>query len=175
MIRYILTFICAFCTYLVLTAGSGDIWLWSAFELVAGGIIAVVVALAAAKWFCPGDDYRMASPIRWVLLCLYLCIPFFLELIRANIDVAIRIITGNINPGIVKVNPGLKTGFGRLLFANSITLTPGTLTMDVDEKSGDFYIHMLSVPKEMVKQKTADAADLFSFVTIHEWVRRIAE
>ncbi|WP_245618806.1 hypothetical protein [Methanogenium cariaci] len=38
MIRYILTFICAFCTYLVLTAGSGDIGLWSVFEIVAGGV-----------------------------------------------------------------------------------------------------------------------------------------
>lgn len=175
MIRYLLTFICAFCTYLVLTAGSGDIGLWSAFEIVTGIIIALVVAVASAKWFCHGDDYRMAHPLRWVLLGLYLCIPFFLEVIRANIDVAVRIITGNISPGIVRVNPGLKTGFGQLLFANSITLTPGTLTLEADKKTGDFYIHMLSVPGEMVKQKTADADGLFSFFKIREWVRRIAE
>ena len=159
----------------MLTAGSGDIWLWSAFEIVAGIIIALVVSAASAKWFCPNDDYRMVHPARWVLLGLYLCIPFFLELIRANIDVAIRIITGKISPGIVKVNPGLATGFGRLLYANSITLTPGTLTLEADEKTGDFYIHMLSVPREMVKKETADAAAIFSFFKIHEWVRRIAE
>ena len=44
-----------------------------------------------------------------------------------------------------------------------------------DEKTGDFYIHMLSVPGDMVKQKTADSDGLFSFFKIHEWVRRIAE
>lgn len=175
MIRYLLTFICAFCTYLVLTAGSGDIWLWSAFEIVTGGIIALVVSVASAKWFCSGDNYRMAHPARWVYLGLYICIPFFLELIQANVDVAIRIITGNINPGIVKVNPGLATGFGQLLFASSITLTPGTLTLEADEKTGNFYIHMLSVPQEMAKKKTVDAAEIFSFFKIHEWVRRIAE
>ncbi|WP_245618812.1 Na+/H+ antiporter subunit E [Methanogenium cariaci] len=138
--------------------------------------MALVVSAASAKWFCPGDDYRMAHPLRWVLLGLYICIPFFLELIRANIDVALRIITGNISPGIVKVNPDLATGFGRLLFANSVTLTPGTLTLEADVKTGDFYIHLLSVPpKEMVKQKTVDAAALFSFFKIPAWVRRIAE
>jgi multicomponent Na+:H+ antiporter subunit E len=175
MIRYLLTFICAFCTYLVLTAGSGEIGLWSAFEIGAGVIIALVVAAASTKWFCPSTDYRMANPLRWILLGIYICIPFFLEIIRANIDVAIRIITGNINPGIVKVNPGLKTGFGQLIFASSVTLTPGTLTLEANEKTGAFYIHMLSVPQDMVKKKTVDAADLFSFFKIHEWVRRIAE
>ena len=47
-----------------------------------------------------------------------------------------------INPGIVKVRTKLKSQMGRLLLANSITLTPGTLTLELD---GEWlYIHLVT-------------------------------
>jgi multicomponent Na+:H+ antiporter subunit E len=57
----------------------------------------------------------------------------FIEIIKANLDVALRVIKPviPINPGIVKVKTKLKTPMGRLILTNSITLTPGTLTVDI--------------------------------------------
>ena len=48
-----------------------------------------------------------------------------------------------IEPGIVKVKTTLKSELAKLFLANSITLTPGTLTVDV--KGDDFYIHWIKV------------------------------
>jgi len=38
-----------------------------------------------------------------------------------------------INPQIVKVPTALKSDFSKLILANSITLTPGTLSLDVED------------------------------------------
>ncbi len=49
-----------------------------------------------------------------------------------------------IRPGIVKIKSILKTDTGRSALANCITLTPGTLTIDVTD-DGIFYVHWLNV------------------------------
>lgn len=68
---------------------------------------------------------------------------FSLELVKSNIDVMRRVVAPRvrINPAIVEVQTRLKTESGRLALANSITLTPGTLTTDI---IGDrLYIHWI--------------------------------
>jgi multicomponent Na+:H+ antiporter subunit E len=58
-----------------------------------------------------------------------------------------------LNPGIVKVRTRLKSRMGRLLLANSITLTPGTLTVDID---GEWlYIHWVTVASADIEAATA--------------------
>ena len=68
---------------------------------------------------------------------------------KANVDMARRCFTGctDINPGIVKVPVGLKSDYGQAALSNSITLTPGTITMDVAEQEGQtyYYIHWIDV------------------------------
>ena len=94
---------------------------------------------------------------------------------RANLDVAMRVITGRINPGIVRISPGLKTDLGVLLLANSITLTPGTLSVEVDEESGDLFVHVINVSEELAAKEIADEKDLFPIFNLVGWIRRIAE
>jgi multicomponent Na+:H+ antiporter subunit E len=67
--------------------------------------------------------------------------------IRANIDVAYRVLHPSmpIRPGIVRVSTTMRTASARTLLANCITLTPGTLTMDLSE-DGTFYIHWINIP-----------------------------
>jgi len=89
-------------------------------------------------------------------------------LIKANIDVAYRVITGKINPGIVKISPQLKSDAAITMLANSITLTPGTLSVDIDEDNNDLYIHWINVTD--LKPSIEDICGNFP-----EWVRRIAE
>jgi multicomponent Na+:H+ antiporter subunit E len=57
------------------------------------------------------------------------------EIIKSNIDVAGRILSPRlpISPNIFTVRAGQKTDLGRVTYANSITLIPGTVAMDVDE------------------------------------------
>jgi len=57
------------------------------------------------------------------------------EIIKSNIDVARRILSPNlpISPTVFTVRAGQKTELGRVTYANSITLVPGTVTVDVNE------------------------------------------
>jgi multicomponent Na+:H+ antiporter subunit E len=92
---------------------------------------------------------------------------------KANVDVAYRVITGKINPGIVRISPDLKTDLGITMLANSITLTPGTLSVDIDEDKNDLYIHWINVKKEALKKSPVECR--FVCAGFEKWVRRIAE
>jgi multicomponent Na+:H+ antiporter subunit E len=169
MLNFIVTFLLSLVAYLVLTASSGEIaGLWSIFEVIAGIILSVIVAFTARKVLFQKGSYRMLNPVRWVIFLVYIIGPFFWAMAKANIDVAYRVITGRINPGIVKISPGLKTDLGITLLADSITLTPGTLSVDIDEKNNDLYIHWINVTT--LTPTTSDICGNFP-----QWVRRIAE
>ena len=76
---------------------------------------------------------------------LILYIPWLLwAIIKANIDVAKRILSPRlpIAPRIVRVNGTQKTDLCRVIFANSITLTPGTVSLDLDEE--EIVVHALT-------------------------------
>ena len=75
-------------------------------------------------------------------------IVFIWECIKANFDVAYRVLSPKmpIKPGIVKVRSTLKTDIARVFLANSITMTPGTITVDIIDD--DFYIHWIYVSSQ---------------------------
>lgn len=175
MISFIVTAVFAFLVYLLLSAGSGNLGMWSPAELGAGVVISLVVAAISRGFFCKNRDYRMLNPIRWLVLIFYGLVPFFIEMAIANIDVAYRVITGKIRPGIVRLSPGIDTDLGILLLANSITLTPGTLTVAVDEKTGDFYVHMINIDEGVEKKGTCADSDVFTLFKFPDWIRRITE
>src|SRR5665648_665953 len=162
MIDFIITFLLSMLTYLVLTASQGEVWgLWSIFEIITGILLSLIVAFVANKVLFQKRTYRMLNPLRWVIFLVYLIGPFFWAMAKANIDVAYRVITG-------KIYPGLKTDLGITLLADSITLTPGTLTVDIDEKNNDLYIHWINVTT--LKPTTQQIC-----VNFPQWIRRIAE
>lgn len=169
------TALLAFLFYLLLSAGSGTILFWSSDEIFAGLIVALGAGVIAHSFLCRSKSMRMMNPIRLLLLVLYIAGPFLVELTKANLDMAYRVITGNIRPGIIKVNSGMKTDLALTMLANSITLTPGTLSVDVDEQSHDLFIHVINVDEEMEKKGVVEAEELFSYMDIPGWIRRIAE
>jgi multicomponent Na+:H+ antiporter subunit E len=80
---------------------------------------------------------------------------FFKELVKSNFILAGVVLSPDlpINPGIVKVRTKLKSRMGRLMLANSITLTPGTLTVELD---GEWlYVHWVLMEADDVEQATA--------------------
>lgn len=65
------------------------------------------------------------------------------EILYANIDVAYRILHPKmpINPGILTIDTEFRNDVLRTAFANAMTLTPGTVTVDV--RGGTFTVHAL--------------------------------
>jgi len=155
MKAFIVTTIMCLIVYLLLTTGSGTeiLGLWSFIELAFGILLSVIVGFIARTVFIK-DSYRMLNPVRWFLFLGYLIGPFFVALAKANLDVAYRVITGKINPGIVKISPQLKTDLGITMLANSITLTPGTLSVDIDPDTNDLYVHWINVDTKALEKKT---------------------
>lgn len=80
---------------------------------------------------------------------------FLYELIKANIQVAYEVMTPNLNmkPGIVALPLDVKSDFGITMLANLITLTPGTLSLDVSEDRKFMYVHSMYIhdKKEFIK------------------------
>ena len=112
-------------------------------ELLIGIVIAALLSLFTYKSF---SQIKSDNNIFKRITSFITYIPIFIiEIVKANIDVARRVINPNlpINPGIVKINTDLKSDYAKLFLANSITLTPGTLTMDV--KDENLYIHWIDV------------------------------
>jgi len=68
------------------------------------------------------------------------------QIVLANIDVAYLVWhpKQNIAPRIIKVPFSMRTSLGTMIYANSITLTPGTITVSVDETKGEMLVHALS-------------------------------
>lgn len=76
------------------------------------------------------------------------------ELVKSNVNVAVIVLSPSlpVNPGIVTVRTKLKSAMGRMLLANSITLTPGTLTVDLDGEL--LHIHWVTVDSPDIEQAT---------------------
>ena len=66
------------------------------------------------------------------------------EVVKANIDVAKRVLAPklNISPTMVRLTASQKSDLGLVIYANSITLTPGTVSVDVEP--GEILVHALS-------------------------------
>lgn len=119
---------------------------------VVGVVVAAVIALAFAGNLSFLSEFR-ATPAAFGAALLY--IPYFAkELIKANLSVARIVLSPSlpVHPGIVKVRTRLKSRIGRALLANSITLTPGTLTVEME---GEWlYIHWVTVDSPKVEDAT---------------------
>lgn len=120
--------------------------------LVVGLIVAFVIALLFRNGLAARSEFR-ATPRAFGMAVLYV-FYFLKELVKSNLRVAAIVLSPSlpVNPGIVKVRTRLKSRMGRLLLANSITLTPGTLTVELD---GEWlYIHWVTVESADIEAAT---------------------
>jgi multicomponent Na+:H+ antiporter subunit E len=108
-------------------------------ELVTGGAVALIIAFAFSRFFIqkPGRHYAR----RFAYLLAY--VPYYVwQEVICVADVTKRIITGRIDPAIVEVAHPHKSEWGITALSNSITMTPGTLTLEA--KPGKLYVHWLN-------------------------------
>ncbi|MCD6558717.1 Na+/H+ antiporter subunit E [Palaeococcus sp. (in: euryarchaeotes)] len=135
--RYLYTVIVLFVIWIFLTS-SLDIQ-----ELEIGLVFSLVVGALTYSVFTESGLANF-HPKRIIYGIAY--IPYFLwAMLMANLDVAYRVLHPKrpINPGIVECETVLTNDVGKLVLANSITLTPGTITLDV--RDGKYYIHWIDV------------------------------
>ncbi len=134
-VRRLVVFVILFAFWL-LFSGKLDL-----FHLSLGVLSCALVAFVSADLLIKDmhpykrgiKSYRFAFYLPWLIY----------QVVLANIHVAYLVLNPKaIHPRILKFNTKLKSEFSKVTYANSITLTPGTITMDVD---GDqFVVHALS-------------------------------
>ncbi len=120
--------------------------------LIIGGIVSIIISLLFCTKCSVFNDVKL-TPKSFFYSIIYI-IVFIIELIKSNFDVAFRVISPKlpINPGIVKVKTSLKSDIGRMMLANSITLTPGTLSVDIKDEF--IYVHWIDVANKDIDVAT---------------------
>ena len=133
---YVVTFFIMFGIWVVLS-GKFD-----PFHLSLGVISCAIVAFLSADLLRP--------TVRGLLILLFRWIPYLLwlmkEIFKANLHITYLVFHPRmmdlIDPGIIKFQSKLKSDLALVTFANSITLTPGTITVNVS-LDGDFKVHAI--------------------------------
>ncbi|MCD6488174.1 MAG: Na+/H+ antiporter subunit E [Desulfurococcales archaeon] len=118
----------------------------TAIDLLAAAIASLATSVIVADLLVR-DVGKILDPKRIYYLVRYFIKYMFIIEPRAHIDVIKRIISPHmpINPGIVAIPYGVKTDYAILTIANSITNTPGTVTVDVDRDSKLLFVHWIDV------------------------------
>jgi multicomponent Na+:H+ antiporter subunit E len=134
-------FVMLFTLWLLLTASLDPA------ELVAGLLVALVVTLISRPHLEIFTGLRL-TPSAIPSFFAYLGV-FLLALVRANLDMARRVLSPSLplQPALVEVKTELQSPLGRLILANSITLTPGTLSVEVAD--GALLIHWIDAPPDI--------------------------
>jgi multicomponent Na+:H+ antiporter subunit E len=133
----ILFFIVMFLFWLLLTL---NVTVWN----IAAGVIASLIVTIFLNRYSLKVTKKVFQIQRYFWAVLYLFI-FLWECLKANLDVAYRVIHPGlpIKPGIVKAKSNLTSDIAKVFLANSITMTPGTITVDIVDDN--FFIHWIYV------------------------------
>ncbi len=115
-------------------------------ELITGAVVSILLALVISKFV----SYNLGiSTIGKGVKFILLYIPLFIwKLILSNLQMAKIVLSPKlpIHPGFVVIKTDLQSETGKLALANSITLTPGTLSIDI--KEDELLIHWVDVEGE---------------------------
>ncbi|PLW92694.1 MAG: Na+/H+ antiporter subunit D [Marinilabiliales bacterium] len=149
----LMIFVLSYLTWLALN------WSVETDILITGAGISVVIGLLFCRNCTVLQTVRL-TPKSFAYAIAYVFV-FLWDLLKSNIDVAGRVLSPSlpINPGIVEVKTKLNSNIGKMLLANSITLTPGTLTVDIREDR--MYIHWIDVSSTDIEEATKSIVKKF--------------
>ena len=160
--RYITVFILSLIFWLLLT------FKITLPNIIVGSVASLICSLIFTRFFI-NNVYKLIQPHRYFWFIIYL-IVFIWECIKANIDVAYRVLhpAMPIRPGIIKVKTTLKSDLAKALLANSITMTPGTISVDIIDDY--LYIHWIYIRSEDPEVYTEIITGAFE-----KYIKRIIE
>jgi multicomponent Na+:H+ antiporter subunit E len=168
--RRVAVFVISFVTWCFLAWPFGSAaGAWDGQSMAVGLGASLVVALIFGDALARRPA-KLLDPRRWFWLGCY--IPVFIyACIKANLQVAYLVLhpAMPIRPGIVRVRTKLRSDSAVTALANSITLTPGTMTLDV-KKDGVLYIHWINVKTDKEEEASKQIV-----ATFERFLSRIAE
>ena len=124
--------------YWLLLSGHYTPWLIGAGAVCSAGI----VAFGTRMGFTDEEGYPAGLLPRAVIFWPWLAV----EIVKSALGVARLIIDPRlpISPKLIRVDATQKTAVGLTTFANSITLTPGTISVEVSERNRQIWVHAIS-------------------------------
>ena len=157
MHKFSVSFLLLLASWLLMTGAP------TVLELIVGITASIIIAHLCGKFIFYESPYQLFNPKSILNLAIYSIILLGAE-IKSHITTASSIITGSINPAIIRIPTTQTTDFTKTLVANSITITPGTLTLKIDKNHHDLYIHCLNYnpKKDISKQFEKHAKNVIS-------------
>mgnify|MGYP003296738067 CR=1 FL=1 len=168
---FISTFILSYLFWILFLIQDFNIFRLGVQELLVGVVVAIIISYFTCSYFAPEDGFWIFKKFRIINFLIF--VPVYLwELIKANWSVAVKSLSKNIKvePAIVKIETDLKSDYGIAMLSNCITLTPGTITMDVLEENNKSYMYIHWIDGET--EDTKEAAKIIKGKFEH-YVRRI--
>ncbi len=128
-------------------------------KLIAGITLSLILSILLSKTYL-----ELGLPplgIKRIIFSIIYVLVLFWEIVKANLDVAYRVIHPKmpIKPGIVVIKTRLKQDLAKMILANSITLTPGTFTLDI--LGDNLLIHWINVKADNIEEATKIIGEKF--------------
>ena len=167
VVSFISTFIICAVFWLLLTMS------FAPKELIFGAVICTLSSLFCMRYFAGNDNtIKMLNPLRLLMLLFFWIFVFLPELIKSNIGMVKTVFSNKpLKQGIIKIEvKGITDRYALANLADCITMTPGTITMDITKENGKifYYIHWI----DMETQDPEKAGDMIKG-RFEKWIGRI--
>lgn len=108
------------------------------------GLITCILITWYSKDISLTKEERLINSLNKIKIFFKFIIYLLIDIFKANIEVSLIVLNPNlpVSPKFIKVPNNFKNDINKVIYANSVTLTPGTLTVDIDEDY--FTIHVLT-------------------------------
>jgi multicomponent Na+:H+ antiporter subunit E len=129
----------------------------STYDVITGVVVAIVVGALFSNIVLT-NPVKVFDPKRWYYTIRYALRYFIVDETRAHVGVIKRILHPKtpVNPAIVKVPYRVRTDYSKTAIACSITNTPGTVVVEIDDVEKAFYVHWIDAktldPEEARKE-----------------------
>jgi multicomponent Na+:H+ antiporter subunit E len=148
--------------YLSINIALAVIWTGLVGSFTIGGILAGFIFGYALLFIVFGRQEDARPYFRKFPGSIGFVFYYLRELVKANLIIAIDILRRHprIRPGIVAIPLDANTDFEITLLANLITMTPGTLSLDISDDRKVLYIHAMYIDDpEEVRRETKEVLE----------------
>ena len=145
------------------TAMLAIIWMVLQARLTLGDFLVGYLVGGIVVWVCR-DFWTARVTIRRPAVFVALILDFLREVVKANLQVAWIVIRPrpDVRPAFIEIPLDLTDDFTITALANMITLTPGTLTLDISPDRRYLYVHTLNLDDpEGVKEEIRAAFEVY--------------